>query len=139
QSKLQLCGEKPTASYTISQCFKQRVARSPAIHWEFVITGAAGIHARSQLGRRLADHASQAVFIVDTASPLIQRFCGPHRDCLRHHSIPHLALDVMLHCLEPESERILQGDSSTIGHFVHNLVVIALNHVEEAKENARDY
>ncbi|KAI0407924.1 RNA dependent RNA polymerase-domain-containing protein [Xylaria palmicola] len=52
---------------------------------------------------------------------------------------PGLALDILLECFEPESTRVLQGaDLAMIESFNHNLMGIALDHIGEADEKAKD-
>lgn len=50
---------------------------------------------------------------------------------------PEIAMDVLLECLENESGRILSGPSGTIRQTVRDLIGIALDHIAEASEEAR--
>lgn len=48
-----------------------------------------------------------------------------------------LAMDILLECLERESNRILAADSSVAQHFVSCLIGIALDHIGEAAEQGK--
>lgn len=52
---------------------------------------------------------------------------------------PDLALSILMECFEPESARLLDGvDSLIVDNFTHNLIGIALDHIGEADESAKD-
>lgn len=52
---------------------------------------------------------------------------------------PDLALSILMECFEPESTRLLHGvDSLIVTNFTHNLIGIALDHIGEADESAKD-
>ena len=47
---------------------------------------------------------------------------------------PDVALDLLLGSLEPESARLLPGSPDVVQHFVKNLIGLALDHIDEAKD-----
>ncbi|RWA08171.1 hypothetical protein EKO27_g6937 [Xylaria grammica] len=52
---------------------------------------------------------------------------------------PDLALDILLECFEPESARLLHGvDPLIVNYLTHNLIGIALDHIGEVDENAKE-
>ena len=48
---------------------------------------------------------------------------------------PETALDLLMGCLQPESDRLLGGTSSTIDYLVKNYFGIAMEHLDEANES----
>lgn len=51
---------------------------------------------------------------------------------------PEIAEDILLDCFERESARLLPGRPALVRHFVHNTIAIALDHVGEASEQAKE-
>ena len=47
---------------------------------------------------------------------------------------PDVALDLLLGSLEPESARLLAGSPEVVQHYAKNLIGLALEHIDEAKD-----
>ena len=47
---------------------------------------------------------------------------------------PDVALDLLLESLEPESARLLIAPAEVVHHFVKNVIGLALDHIDEAKD-----
>ncbi|GAP83628.1 putative NAM7-nonsense-mediated mRNA decay protein [Rosellinia necatrix] len=53
--------------------------------------------------------------------------------------LPDLALGILLECFEPECNRLLAGvDDLVVNNYKHNLMGIALDHIGEVDENAKE-